>query len=110
MREEETTTSTGSLPPKFSLAQSNLMKSSRPVKDIVAELREQLATRGARGIVGLSRKFKIMDDNGNGSLSMSEFKKAMKECALQLSDEVNTKYHTVVYLFLLFMLLFELSL
>ena len=50
-------------------------------------LREQLAQRGARGIIGVGRKFRIMDDSGNGSLSMSEFKKAMQECALTLKDD-----------------------
>jgi Ca2+-binding EF-hand superfamily protein len=50
------------------------------------KLREQLISRGARGIVGLQRKFRIMDDDGSKSLSLVEFKKAIKECALSLSD------------------------
>ena len=40
----------------------------------------------ARGMVGLQRKFRIMDDNGSGTLENSEFKKAIKECGLTLSD------------------------
>jgi Ca2+-binding EF-hand superfamily protein len=56
------------------------------VSQLVDQLREQLKARGARGFVGLQRKFRIMDDDGNGSLNLVEFKKAMKECALNLTD------------------------
>ena len=72
---------------------------------IVSKLKKELASRGAKGIVGMGRKFKIMvsplddaeevpnlpktnparkisplrqDDDGSGSLNMSEFKKCMK--------------------------------
>ena len=61
---------------------------ARNIDTILTDLRSQLATRGARGIVGLSRKFRIMDDDGSGALSVAEFQKAMHECALELSDEV----------------------
>ena len=61
------------------------MSKSRNVHQIIKDLRASLAERGARGIIGLSRKFKIMDDNGSKTLSMSEFKKAMKECDLELT-------------------------
>jgi Ca2+-binding EF-hand superfamily protein len=50
------------------------------------KLREQLIARGARGMVGLQRKFRIMDDDGSRSLSLVEFKKAIRECALSLTD------------------------
>ena len=39
--------------------------------------RSKLASRGARGIIGMQRIFKIMDDNGNGSLEINEFWKAV---------------------------------
>ena len=42
--------------------------------------------------MGLSRKFRIMDDDGSGALSVAEFKKAMRECSLELSDEVRIFY------------------
>lgn len=51
------------------------------------QLREQLLSRGARGIVGLQRKFRIMDDDGSGTLNLAEFKKGMKECSLNLTDQ-----------------------
>ena len=59
----------------------------RAVNKIISELRAELASRGARGIVGLSRRFKSMDDNGDGQLNKSEFKKAMDENQMNLSNE-----------------------
>jgi hypothetical protein len=38
--------------------------------ELVLKLREKLAARGARGIIGLQRIFKIIDDNGNGTLEI----------------------------------------
>lgn len=42
-------------------------------------LRESLKKHGARGIVGLARKFKIADDNHNGTLDIQEFTKVINE-------------------------------
>lgn len=47
---------------------------------ILDSLRKQLRLRGAAGIAGLSRKFRIMDDDDSGALNMAEFVKGMKEC------------------------------
>ncbi|KAH9195244.1 hypothetical protein AeNC1_002785 [Aphanomyces euteiches] len=55
-------------------------------KMILSRLRESLKSRGAVGIVGLSRKFRIMDDDNNGSISLVEFKKAMRECNVECSE------------------------
>ena len=43
--------------------------------------------RGARGIIGLQRIFKIMDDNGNGQLDQNEFQKALKDYRVQVNPE-----------------------
>ena len=51
-------------------------------------LKESLAQHGARGIHGLARKFKIMDDDGTGNLNLEEFQKAMKEHSMGLSAKV----------------------
>lgn len=73
----------------------------------MTKLREQLAARGARGIVGLSRKFRIIDDgkmshclfvcaidkstlfyaDNSKSINMLEFRKAISECALNVSEK-----------------------
>lgn len=53
---------------------------------IMGKLKAQMKLRGAKGIIGLSRVFKIMDDDGSKTLSFAEFKKAMKEMGLALSD------------------------
>lgn len=52
------------------------------VNDLMAVLRESLKTHGARGIAGLSRKFKIIDDDGSGQIDITEFTKAIQEHAL----------------------------
>lgn len=49
------------------------------VETLLACLRESLKQRGARGIIGLSRKFRIIDDDNSGSLDIKEFTKAMNE-------------------------------
>lgn len=49
--------------------------------------RAKLASRGARGILGMQRVFKIMDDNGNGALEIQEFWKAICDFRIQISPE-----------------------
>lgn len=53
---------------------------------LLNKLKTQLSLRGAKGIIGLGRVFRIMDDDGSNSLSFQEFKKAMKEYGVALSD------------------------
>jgi Ca2+-binding EF-hand superfamily protein len=50
-------------------------------------LSKKLCTRGASGFIGLRRNFKIQDDNGSGTLEMSEFTKAMREYKLGFTDQ-----------------------
>jgi Ca2+-binding EF-hand superfamily protein len=38
-----------------------------------------MRSRGARGILGLRRIFKIMDDDNSGYLDWNEFTKALKD-------------------------------
>ena len=67
---------------------SSTNKETSKLKAILEDLKIQLRQRGAKGFIGLQRKFRIMDDNGDQALSYLEFKKGMKECALNLTDEV----------------------
>lgn len=50
------------------------------------KLKEKLKSRGARGIIGLARQFKIMDDNHSLSLDRYEFAKGMTDFALGFSE------------------------
>lgn len=62
------------------------------VSHLVAKLRVELKSRGAHGIHGLGRKFKIMDDDGSKSLNMAEFKKAMQEMNIKSLNEADLRY------------------
>ena len=51
----------------------------------IERLRKQLYERGSYGIIGLSRKFKSMDDDGSRTLSRQEFQKAILEYGLDFT-------------------------
>ncbi|KDO27328.1 hypothetical protein SPRG_07575 [Saprolegnia parasitica CBS 223.65] len=53
---------------------------------VLGRLRASLQARGAAGIVGLSRKFRLMDEDGNGSIDLAEFKRAMRDTDVDCSD------------------------
>jgi len=54
---------------------------------ILNSLKRQIKKRGGTGMIGLSRKFRIMDDSGDGELQFCEFKKAMREMDFDLNDK-----------------------
>lgn len=49
--------------------------------------REKLRSRGARGIIGLKRVFKIMDDNDSKSLDFQEFFKAVNDYRIRINKD-----------------------
>ena len=51
---------------------------------LLEQFRTKLAARGARGLIGLARQFKIADDNNSKSLDVYEFKKACKDFRIGL--------------------------
>ena len=53
---------------------------------IMEHIRAKIAARGARGIMGIGKKFKIADDNNSKSLDKEEFKKAMHDFRIGLTD------------------------
>lgn len=57
------------------------------VNELLDKVRAKLASRGARGIIGMGKQFKIFDDDNSRSLDVHEFKKAMKEQMLGLSEQ-----------------------
>lgn len=56
-------------------------------EELLNRFRETLKARGASGIFGLQRKFKIIDDDNSKSISLAEFTKAIGEHALSWSPE-----------------------
>ena len=55
--------------------------------ELVQKLRAKLASRGARGMIGIQRIFKILDDNGSGTLEIQEFWKGLCDFRLKFSQE-----------------------
>lgn len=49
------------------------------------KFRNKLLSRGARGIIGISRQFKIFDDDNSKTIDFEEFKKAVKDFRVDLS-------------------------
>ncbi|KAL7683631.1 putative lumazine/riboflavin synthase, parvalbumin, EF-hand domain pair [Plasmopara halstedii] len=66
---------------------ATLLRGSKTVLQSLVILRNSLYEHGAIGIRGLGRKFRIIDDDGNRSLSLDEFTKAIREHALELSEK-----------------------
>jgi hypothetical protein len=52
---------------------------------LVDRFRQRLAARGSRGIAGIGRQFKIMDDNHSGTVCIEEFKKGMHDFRIGLT-------------------------
>ena len=57
----------------------SVMSQGRSMEQLAQVLKDKLASRGARGIIGLQKQFKIMDDDNSKSLNMAEFNKAMTD-------------------------------
>ena len=54
---------------------------------LVEMFKQKLIQRGARGIFGMQRVFKVMDDNNSGTLDIQEFWKALCDFRLAISQE-----------------------
>ena len=54
---------------------------------LVIVFKQKLASRGARGPIGMQRVFKVMDDNSSGTLDIQEFWKALCDFRLPVSPE-----------------------
>ena len=62
---------------------------ARSMEQLAEQLKTKLASRGAMGIIGLQKQFKIMDDDNSRSLSKYEFNKAMTDYMLGFSAQEN---------------------
>jgi len=54
---------------------------------LVERFRNKLKARGGRGIVGMRRQFKIMDDNGSGALDINEFRKGIRDFQVDIDPK-----------------------
>lgn len=54
---------------------------------MLEDIRQKIIARGARGINGIKRVFKIMDDNDSKTLDMKEFIKAMQDYRVQVEQQ-----------------------
>ena len=52
---------------------------------VLKTVRAKLRFLGCRGIAGIAKKFRIMDDDGSGAIEPPEFHKAMAEAGLRLA-------------------------
>ena len=50
------------------------------------QLKAAVKARGAYGIIGIGRLFRIIDDDGSKSINAPEFKKAINEYGIRMSD------------------------
>jgi Ca2+-binding EF-hand superfamily protein len=67
--------------------QSSQVANQNELAAMIALFRDRIKARGARGMIGLQRIFKIMDDDNSRTLSINEFTKACREFRVGISDE-----------------------
>jgi len=57
------------------------------VAKLLDAFRKKVTQRGPKGIIGLARLFRIMDDDNSRSLSRAEFEKACRDFKTEMSSE-----------------------
>ena len=56
-------------------------------RELLASLKKTLLARGTKGVIGLGKLFKIIDDDNSKTLDFTEFKKVCKDFRLKFNDE-----------------------
>lgn len=84
MQSQSPLTSTGSQPGKNILIEGP--KAVPKYQQLLIErFRAKIAQRGSGSMIGLSRSFKIMDDNNSGTLDQYEFTKAINDLGVDIN-------------------------
>ena len=68
---------------------------SKKGDELLLKLRNILAARGTRGIMGIRRSFMIADDDNSKQIDFIEFNKLMKDYRMGLNDEEVKKLFTI---------------
>lgn len=71
--------------PKPATEDAAMLASNATEAQVIEQLRNKIAARGARGLMGIQKKFKIADDNHSHTLDTEEFRKAMHDFRIGLS-------------------------
>ena len=53
---------------------------------IIGKLRAELNLRGIYGLIGLQRKFRLLDTHGRRTIDLNEFRQGLHECGIRLQD------------------------
>ncbi|TPP62705.1 Calcyphosin [Fasciola gigantica] len=78
------------------LLQQKARKKLQSATEPLEKLTHACLTRGANGIVGFGRQFKIMDDDGNKQLDFKEFVKGCRDFSADLTmDEIREVFNTI---------------
>ena len=57
------------------------------IDDLIKEIKEKILQRSAAGIKGIARIFRAMDDNGNRSLDVDDFRWGFIDYGFNVSKE-----------------------
>ena len=65
---------------------SNQSQITAPADPLMAKVKAAFASRGAKGIMGLGKLFRMMDEDGSNTLTFPVFSKAMSHMSLNLTE------------------------
>ena len=56
------------------------------VQYIMVKLKTELNLRGIYGLIGLQRKFRLLDTHGRRTIDLNEFRQGLQECGVRLES------------------------